>query len=194
MSRRDRKKIQSRKAILQAAVKEFKTRGFHDTTVADIMNSADLGVGTFYNYFSSKEEVLSSLLAELVHDSAKSIEEKKKSGAASLELIEMGAKVTAKFLDENRFVLPLFVSASEHAAMGGGEESRKVSAPGFKMMFESIVTEGQAKNEIRSDIPAGIITEMLHSIFQAAFISKLPMSFQENINLKVRLLIDGIRK
>ena len=35
---------------------------------------------------------------------------------------------------------------------------------------------------------------MFHSLYQAAAFSQLELSFQENIALKTRLLLDGIRK
>ncbi len=47
ISRREQKKIYSRKAILEAAVQQFSQEGFQETSVADIMNAADLGIGTF---------------------------------------------------------------------------------------------------------------------------------------------------
>ena len=43
-------------------------QGFKETSVADIMNAADLGIGTFYNYFESKEEILMCLLGRLVDE------------------------------------------------------------------------------------------------------------------------------
>ena len=39
---------------MDAALGEFRRKGFRDTSVADIMRAADLGIGTFYNYFNSK--------------------------------------------------------------------------------------------------------------------------------------------
>ena len=65
MGRRERKKLQSRKMILEAAISEFSKKGYKDTSVADIMSAADLGIGTFYNYFNSKEDLLFSLLGRL---------------------------------------------------------------------------------------------------------------------------------
>jgi len=39
----------------------FRERGFHNTTVEDITNAADVGKGTFFNYFPSKEHILGVL-------------------------------------------------------------------------------------------------------------------------------------
>ena len=62
LGRREQKKIKARTDILNAAVIQFSERGFQATSIADIMNAADMGLGTFYNYFNSKEDILISLL------------------------------------------------------------------------------------------------------------------------------------
>ncbi len=194
LGRRERKKIQSRQAILDAAVQEFGSRGFRETSIANIMNAADLGIGTFYNYFESKEEILVCLLERLVHNVDRALDQGRAENYSARELLQTGCMVTAEFLDENRFVLPLFLSGSERAALPeGGERSMRKITPGFKPVFESILRQGQENGEIRKDVPAELIAEMFHSIYQAASFSKLKISFKENVRLKTLLLLDGIR-
>lgn len=190
--RREKKKQQSRQAILNAAVSEFAKRGFKETSVAEIMEAAKLGLGTFYNYFDSKEDILVELLGTLVFAVESEVESLKNAGGSSLDLLLTSSRITAKFLDENRFVLPLFISASDHSARPEGSRI-KTPAPGFKRLFEKIIGDGQAAGEIRSDVPAELITEMFHSVYQAAAFSHLPIPFTENIAMKTRLLIDGIK-
>ena len=62
---REQKKAAYRKAILAAAKQEFIRKGYKDASVAAIMDEAHLGVGTFYNYFASKEEILMQRLTHL---------------------------------------------------------------------------------------------------------------------------------
>lgn len=64
--------------------------------------------------------------------------------------------------------------------------------PAFMGMFLQLVQSGQQGGEFRDDVSAEIITEMFHSLFQAAAFSSLPLSFEENINMKLKLIIDGI--
>ncbi|MFC7442195.1 TetR/AcrR family transcriptional regulator [Laceyella putida] len=57
-NRQQRRKTKTKNAIRQAALHLFLTTGYHQTNVKDIMNSADLGYGTFYQYYESKLDVL----------------------------------------------------------------------------------------------------------------------------------------
>ena len=191
MGRRERKKQQSRQEILKAAVKNFSEKGFSKTSVADIMETADLGTGTFYNYFDSKEQILMCLLERLVRRVHDALEENRAVGKSQIELLDIACAITAEFLDENRFVLPLFLSASELTERK--EKGQVMPTPGFKPVYKSIIEHGQELGEIRTDVPADLIAEMFHSIFQAAAFSKLGFTFQENVAMKTKLLLDGIR-
>ena len=58
--RRERHRAEVRGRLLRAALRLFAERGFTATTVADITEAADVGKGTFFNYFPSKEHVLAA--------------------------------------------------------------------------------------------------------------------------------------
>lgn len=194
MGRRERKKLQSRKAILDAAVEQFSRKGFKDTSVADIMHEADLGIGTFYNYFQSKEEILFCLLHRMAQEVEQALDDLRAANRPACELLAAGCRITARFLDENRYVLPLFLSAADRSGMpegfvSGGDGG---TAPGFKFIFETILYEGQSAGEFRRDVPPELIAEMFHSVYQAAAFSHLDIPFQENVAMKTKLLLDGI--
>ena len=46
--------------ILEAAIKVFARKGLSKTTISDIAAEADIGKGTVYEYFKSKDEVFSA--------------------------------------------------------------------------------------------------------------------------------------
>lgn len=189
---RKRKKFQARQKILTAAAQQFERQGFANTSIADIMQAAGLSVGTFYNYFGSKEEVLLTLAKNLREDVEAEISAASAVNQSAAEILERCCICTARLIDENRFILPLFISASEHSDKP--EQISQSLSPGFRELFEEIILRGQRLKEFRSDVPANIISEMIHSIYQTTAFSKLEISFQENIGLKIKILLDGIRE
>lgn len=60
--RRERHKVEIRDRLFRAAIKLFGTRGFTETTVEHITDAADVAKGTFFNYFSTKEMLLTNLM------------------------------------------------------------------------------------------------------------------------------------
>jgi AcrR family transcriptional regulator len=67
MSRAARRREQTRRDLLAASIRTLAARGYHQTKISDIATEADVGVGTFYLHYASKE----ALFLELVHDTAR---------------------------------------------------------------------------------------------------------------------------
>jgi AcrR family transcriptional regulator len=61
LSRRERKKLETRQGLLAAAQVLFREKGYNATTVEEITGRADVAKGTFFNYFSSKEALLGEM-------------------------------------------------------------------------------------------------------------------------------------
>ena len=70
MSKNDPESTQeTRTRILEAAVKVFSTKGYHDAKVDDIVGEAQTSKGAFYFYFPSKQDIfiaLSDTFADLL--------------------------------------------------------------------------------------------------------------------------------
>src|SRR5258708_36443972 len=58
LSRRQRHSAEIRERLFRAALELFAQKGFVETTVEDITEAADVGKGTFFNYFPSKDHIL----------------------------------------------------------------------------------------------------------------------------------------
>ncbi len=61
----EERKDAKRRHILDTAARVFAERGYHGTTVRDVLNEAGISTGSFYFYFSNKEELFETLYDEM---------------------------------------------------------------------------------------------------------------------------------
>ena len=66
--RTSRKRTRTRADLLAAARKIFAARGYHEASIAEITQAADIGVGTFYLHFHDKDEIFTTLIEEGLKD------------------------------------------------------------------------------------------------------------------------------
>lgn len=55
-----------REEILDEAEKQFYSKGYNDTTVADIIGALNIAKGTFYYYFNSKEKIMDAVIVRYI--------------------------------------------------------------------------------------------------------------------------------
>ena len=113
MERRLTPKGQDRKRkLMDFAARRFAERGFHPTSVAEIVDGMGVGKGVFYWYFGSKEE----LLLEILHEAQTDIRRAQQAVCGSepdpLRRIEKGIRASMHWLDANRHLCTLIQFAS----------------------------------------------------------------------------------
>ncbi len=69
-----RRQRRNREALIQAARQIMSEKGVDGATMLEIAEAADVGAGTVYNYFKSKDELAIAVLEEMMHDLAQRIE------------------------------------------------------------------------------------------------------------------------
>jgi len=75
---RERKKLQTRQLIAEAARRLFAERGFAAVTVADVARAADVSEATVFNYFPTKEDLFYSGLEAFEEELLASIRERER--------------------------------------------------------------------------------------------------------------------
>ncbi|HET8726316.1 MAG TPA: TetR/AcrR family transcriptional regulator [Alphaproteobacteria bacterium] len=66
MDRHTKRRLKTRTDLLRAALRLFGTRNPVDVSVQDITALADVGSGSFYNHFDSKQAIYDAVVEELV--------------------------------------------------------------------------------------------------------------------------------
>lgn len=67
VGKRETNRIRNRNAILEAARECFRQKGYDNSTIRDIVRRTGLAAGTFYNYFSSKQDIFAALLTDFLN-------------------------------------------------------------------------------------------------------------------------------
>ena len=101
-------KTLTRQRILNAASKLFETKGFDATTTRDIAQAAGTATGTLFNYFSTKEAIVTELVAEVLVGRWQGIGDKR-DNADSLEeeLFALVAGELRRLRPFRKFILPM---------------------------------------------------------------------------------------
>lgn len=149
LPRYERKKIQTRERIYRAALKLFAERGLTATTVDQITEEADVGKGTFFNYFRSKEEIF-GLFIQIQHATLAEAAEEARGRDKSLHDI---LHRLFKSLGEEMGCCPRLARAMV-AAILGNEAARETVAAGMsegRRVLAAILRRGQRRGEVRND-------------------------------------------
>ena len=72
--RRARRREQTREKLVRAARVLFARKGIDNTRINEITEEADVGFGSFYNHFDSKEAIVEAVLAEAVSAQAAAVD------------------------------------------------------------------------------------------------------------------------
>ncbi len=161
LSRRERKKEATRRRIFESAISLFRERGFEATTVDEITEQADVGRGTFFNYFPRKEAVLA-------HLSEARVALAEENAAA---LLENGSPVRDKLHEIYAFAASAYVSDRELSRFVFEEWMRQAFAPTedadsrWQKLIVRVVERGQAAGELRTDTPALLLESLLSSVY-----------------------------
>ncbi len=64
-SKRQQNKAQVQRKLLDVALSLFSTKGYENTTVSDIVEAAEIGRGTFYNYYKDVHSIFNAVMEEM---------------------------------------------------------------------------------------------------------------------------------
>lgn len=133
-----------REQILRAAEKVIGQKGYTEASIADITKEAGTALGTFYIYFSSKEDIFSQLVMEMGRMAR---------GVLSNVIVDSAGRLDA----ERQGILAFLNFVADHPELYRiVEEARFVDPPayeayfrGFADAYQQNLEMAQDKNEIR---------------------------------------------
>lgn len=160
LSRRERKKLETRQGLLEAALVLFREKGYSATTVEEITEQADVAKGTFFNYFSSKEALLDELSVWSIEQLRTALDVTKGAPASPMARIKLLMRhMHEQVAQDIRLFRRAFAS---HLCHPPPPHRAKRELFGF---LTDLVREAQACGEIRVDVDAELVSDLLHMAY-----------------------------
>jgi len=148
----------TRQRLIKTALELFTTRGYHDTTTAQIAKKAGIAEGTIYRHFASKQQLVNELYRAAQRWAATVVAERARDPEARTARAQLTA--VAHGLIEGAALDTAVVKLGLLERLEGvlDDESRKTERE-FRLALERMVAEGKAQGTVRTgavEIWAGV--------------------------------------
>ncbi len=191
MSLREKKKIETKNKIIEVAGRLFKEKGFNNTTVDEITREAEIGKGTFFNYFPIKEALLIDFAKQKEELVNNLVRKELKKSISTKEKIKNTLVLVAKSNEKDKELTKLFVF--EYLRHYGYKERRSLS---LNTILHDLLEKGVKTGEVKSSIDIKRAAENITGIYFSSLMewlwSKSDYSFSEDISKKIDMVFDGI--
>ncbi len=187
-SRQDRRRARTRAQLLRAAKHLLATKGFHATKIADIAAAADVGTGTFYLYFPTKDALFADLVRETALAASQEIAAAKAPFTDYRERARVGTETFFRFAAANRDVFRILFG---HSAQFD-ELLREVHQP-FIADIERDFADGVAVGAFRDLPPAFAAQAIVGMLTQVTswWIDHQDISIESITSMTHRMLTQG---
>ena len=194
VSRRERKKQETKKNIIKIAMYLFRKQGFEETTMEQIARDVDIAKGTLYNYFPVKDAIISEYWQEGVKEIKLQL----------LELIQLLPDTRSRLQKTfTKSATELFRTRQDIYKIYLGHWLKNLNEPspdgtmrsGFEDIFTMIIKLGHQKGDIRKDISIDLLVRQLELAFLTACMLWLAdpklYPLEDNLTRAVSLFVDG---
>ncbi|MGH2632271.1 MAG: TetR family transcriptional regulator [Tepidiformaceae bacterium] len=144
-SRLARRKARTRAAILEAAGALFRDGGYEETSIQQIAERADTGVGTLYGYFASKEEMLHEVLRQHSDEAIERYHAAVDESTPAIDRLCTALDTFAAYILENK---PVLLAAFQTHSRGGLGDPQPMEW--LVSAYGGLLEEGIGSGELRA--------------------------------------------
>ena len=191
-----------KKRIIDAAARVFAQKGYAGTAVADIAVQAEIGKGTIYAYFDSKEDLFFAVFEWYMMQSgaAAKVSVSLLGGSAAQRLEALSDSIMGMWDEiKDAFTLTIeFWAASSSSQMRQRfKEAFRRAYEEFRGLVVALIRDGIERGEFRSDVNAESVAAALVGTWDALFLQAWfekkfdPLTTAENF---LKVVIRGLSK
>jgi AcrR family transcriptional regulator len=176
--------------LLEAAVRVFARKGFHQSRVGDIAEEAGVAHGLLYHYFRSKDEVLETIFRETWTQLVADTQRIELAGVPLREQLRRFARIyLGSWLVTPELVRVLVREVARSPEVG----DRVDEIRGLFQALQRIIEAGRDRGEVRSDVDAQIaawaVYGALEEILTGWVLGQLPGE-EDDVERAVATVVD----
>jgi AcrR family transcriptional regulator len=193
LCRREKRRLQLREEILDAALDLFAEKGFYAVTMHEVADRAEVGVGTLYSFFASKEDLYRQLVVEYARSIFAILREVlADSETDPKKILEDFVATGWTLLSSDYRVLKLYLTETQ----GVRFSMRLQLYPELKKEYERLTSDLEVfmargvDEGLFRPVGEGNLALMLHGISHAFFMDWLRDPTSEAVDENIRLILD----
>src|SRR5438045_2597864 len=193
LSRRERKKGETRERIFKAACKLFRHKGFEATTIDEIADKADVAKGTFFNYFPRKAAVLGFISDTGIDEAEQKVEAiLAEPGPAVAKILGMFVEFAGFYEEDPQLAQHILLETNRRFHDDCDEVCNRWDDLGVR-----IIRHLQASGEVRADVTPERGHEILAAVYHDtlmrwALAEKKPFALKDELRTRLNIAIDGL--
>jgi AcrR family transcriptional regulator len=196
LSRRERKKRETRRRLMRAALRLFRDQGYDATTVEQIAETADVAKGTFFNYFETKEAILPALAEWRLRQLEGVLSPTRGAPASPVARIKLALCLIADDpLADPLLTRRLFAAVMPHVLPHRQEQDAHPGRALARLLADQ-VRQAQSAGEIRADVDSFYVGSVIRTLFFQQLMmwhcGYCSAPLPELLDRMVDLLLDGI--
>ncbi|WP_178371795.1 TetR family transcriptional regulator [Desulfitobacterium chlororespirans] len=165
LSRRERKKEETKQSILTTAIHFFQTQGYDATTMEQIAEAVDLSKVTLYNYFPSKELIVAEFFQSMSHQFVDQVLDMLAKLSTTRSKIYEYFRGQFEWNRQYRELLQVYFVHQFQSML----HPEAYQNSGMDQVLAQIIGYGQEAGEIRRDLPTEYLAKHLEIMYVMEF-------------------------
>ena len=143
-----------RDRILEVALERFATKGFAGTSVRELVEAVGCTKPALYYHFGNKEDLFLELVRTRIEGFHRVLSAATAGSPTSEEALLRVAGAILEGVRQSPLSMRLLITAEHHPDDGQPEVDLRSMHDAFLLYMVSLIEDGQARGEIRADLPA----------------------------------------
>ena len=187
--------------ILEASIRVFAKKGLHNTKISDISTAADIGKGTIYEYFRSKDEIIAasflfflekidSVISHRLYRISDPLEKLLAYFSAWTEIVE------GDYLNYVQIIVDFWAESVRNKREPSAFDLAKIYDENRKII-EALLKDCITKDKISpvdTKIVASTLMASLDGLLIQWILDRSAFNIKEAIELSTKIIIDGLKK